>query len=191
MKKYFTIFILFSLFLSCFHKSVENDEADDIVKAIIYHGKDGAYLVTVESIFQASSKSSENGISYTTGYTDLRITSYDMTTGKQSARVASGDQTEENNTMLGWNEGNIWFYSMEDGLHSRDPKTLDIKITQDKILGKNPMLGKAMAECEWYKITQYFAFEYATEKLIITDNQGFHYSLDPVSFNTEKLKNDY
>jgi len=59
MKK--TLFIVLGVFLltSCFHKSVMKDEADDIIKSQIYNFKDGKYLVTLESIFQATSKSRE------------------------------------------------------------------------------------------------------------------------------------
>jgi hypothetical protein len=191
MKKYFFVLSILFLFCSCFHKSVEKDEADNIISSIIYHGKEGSYLVTVESIFQANSKSSNNGISTTTGYVDLRITSYDLASGKQTGRVATGGQIDENIILLGWSEGNIWFYSLKDGLHSRNPKTMEIKTTQDKIFENNKALESSLATGEWYKLSDYFSFDYTTGKLIITDKQGYRYSLDPVSFKTEKISDNY
>lgn len=191
MKKYLLPILILLFFFSCFHKSVEKDDADNIISSIIYHGKEGSYLVTVESIFQANSKSSNNGISTTTGYVDLRISSYNLTTGSLTGRVATGDQIDDNIVLLGCSEGNIWFYSIKDGLHSRDPKTMEIKNTQDKIFENNKTIGSSLAATEWYKLTDYFSYDYISGMIIITDKQGYRYCLDPVSFKTEKISDNY
>ncbi|MFH0894785.1 MAG: hypothetical protein V2A54_10145 [Bacteroidota bacterium] len=179
---------LFSIFVfaGCFHKSVQDGEADNIVKAKIYQFKDGYYLVTLESIFQATSKKSGGGVNVTTGYNDMRITVYDMNTGKIVSRLGTGTMIDHAIEFLGCSEGNIWFYSLDDGLHSREPKTLEIKITQDKFFEKKPDMKDNLAKCEWYQFNQFFQFNDLTKKLFLSDNQGYRYTVDPNTLVFEK-----
>lgn len=193
MKKIF-FFLCIPLFISsCFHKSVETGEADNIMKVLIYQGKEGAFMITTETIFQASSKSSGGGVTKISGHNDLRISSYDINTGKLSARDALGGQMDNSLVILGCSEGNVWCYSFDSdlGFHSRDPKTLEVKVTQEKFFEKNPKLKDALAKCEWYSIDQFFAFNVLTKKILVTDNQGYRYAVDPVALVAEKLPEGY
>jgi hypothetical protein len=186
------IFSISLLFLaSCMHKSVMEGEADDIVTTKIYDFKDGKYLVTLESIFQATSKKSGGGFTSISGYNDLRLTTYDLKTGKRLIRKKMGKEQKHPIVMLGFTEGNLWFYSEDDGLHSRDPKTLEIKTTQDKIVEKNSYLKDNFATCEWYQLGQFYSFSILTNKLIVSDKQGFRYAIDPTSLVAEKLPDDF
>ncbi len=191
MKKIIIIFPLFFLLTSCFHKSVLKDEADDVLRAQIYDFRDGTCLVTVENIFQATSKKSGRGISITTDHNDLRLATYDIKTGNRIARKSTGTQTKHPIILLGCTEGNIWFYSLDDGLHSRDHQTLEIKVSQDKIIAANPTLKDNLAKCEWHQLNKYFSFSYIDNKMLASDKQGFRYALDPQTLKAEKSPDNF
>lgn len=58
------------LFSGCFHKDIDTGRADDIVGNLIYSGKEGDFIISKEEIFQANSKSTENGVTHISGYTE-------------------------------------------------------------------------------------------------------------------------
>ena len=189
MKKIGILALSLFLFAGCFHKSVKTGEADNIEKVIIYEGKEGKFMITVEDVFQATSKKSGGGITHISGYSDQRITSYDLNTGKISAREGTGEQIKKNIVLLGYSEGNIWFYSKAEdlGLHSRDPKTLAIKITQEKFFEVNATLKGNMAQSEWYQIKKFYSFDPINNILFVTDNQGIYYKVNTTTLKAEKL----
>src|ERR1700720_727634 len=136
--KLFPVAALLSLVLltSCMHKDVMTDRADDISSSIIYQGKEGNYIINKEVIFQASSKSSGRGFTKISGHNDYRISSYDLATGKLVARVnMKGGMDKGEFIILGVTEGKLWVYSIDPdlGLHYRNPKTLEVIGTQQKI----------------------------------------------------------
>jgi len=180
------------LFLSaCMHKSVMEGVTDDVVKSYIYNFKDDSYLITIEKVFQATSKKSNGGFTSISGYNDLRITTYDLFSGKRICRKKIGREQKNAIVILGITEDNIWFYSKKEGLHSRDPKTLEIKITQDKITDMNPDLKDNFADCEWYQLKQFFSFSHTENKLIVSDKQGFRYLINPSDLKAEKLSDNF
>jgi hypothetical protein len=189
MKKIGLLLIVLFLFGGCFHKSVKTGEADDIEKVIVYTGKEGSLLITVEDVFQASSKKSGGGITHISGHNDQRITSYDLSTGKILAREGTGEQIKNNIVLLGFSEGNIWFYSKDEdlGLHSRDPKTLAVKITQEKFFEANPTLKGNLGQSEWYQITDFYSFDPINKRVFLADNQGVYYAVNTTTLKAEKL----
>ncbi len=191
MKKYLLVFIGVIFLCSCYHKSIQNGEADDVIKADIYNFKDGKYLITQEVLFQVTSKRTGGGFSTTSGYNELRITTYDLNSGVKVARKGTGKEIKHPIKMLGFTEGNIWFYSKDDGFHSRDPKTLEIKISHDKFLAINPYFKDNFAKCEWYQINQFFSFSILSNKILISDNQGYRYLVDPTTLNAEKQPENF
>lgn len=173
----------------CYHKDIETDRADDIVANLIYSGPEGNLILSKEEIFQANSKSSGGGVTHISGYTEYRLTSYDVATGEQTGRVALGEMIEEANALLGISQGKVWMFSIDPelGLHYRDPKTLEIKATWPD-LSKKPSLGTFKpARPDWPLIHQYFAFDYERNKVMLTDEAGFRYLLDPETFAFEKI----
>jgi hypothetical protein len=174
----------------CYHKDVDTDRADDIVANLIYTGPEGTLVLSKEEIFQANSKSSGGGVTHISGYTEYRLTSYDLQTGEQVGRVALGEMMEEANALLGVTPGKVWMFSIDPelGLHYRDPKTLEVKAQWDE-LSKKPGLGNFKpAHPEWPQIDQYFAYNQERNKLMLTDEAGFHYLLDPETFALEKTE---
>jgi hypothetical protein len=181
--------LLSVLSVGCFHKDVETDRADDIAGNLIYSGPEGNFVLSKEEIFQANSKSSEGGVTHISGYTEYRLSSYDIATGNQVGRVAIGEMIEEANALIGITPGKVWMFSIDPelGLHYRDPKTLEPKATW-KELSQKPGLGSYKpARPDWPLIYQYFALDYARQKLMITDEAGFRYLLDPETLALEKI----
>jgi hypothetical protein len=185
------LFLVVTLFSTgCFHKDVETDSADDIVANLIYTGPEGTLILSKEEIFQANSKESGGGVTHISGYTEYRLTSYDLRTGEQVGRVALGEMTEEANALLGVSPGKVWMFSIDPalGLHYRDPKTLEVKMQWDE-LSKKPGLGSFKpAHPEWPQIDQYFTYHLERNKVMLTDEAGFHYFLDPETFALEKTE---
>lgn len=176
---------------SCFHKSVMNDGADDIESARIYNFSDGQYLVCLEAVFQATSKKSGQGITQISGYNDMRISVYDLNTGNLVVRKATGTQIDHAIAFLGCTEGNLWFYTMDDGLHSLNPKTLEPVVTQEMIFEKNPSLKDNLATCEWYQYSQFFQYSELKGVVLLSDNQGFRYEMNPKTLEAVKMPGDY
>src|SRR5882757_1655684 len=104
-----TMLLLTAVFLlsSCFHKSTKTGTADDIEQSFVCHTPKGDYLVTHESIFQATSKSSGPKGNFTSGYTDYRYTVRDIQTGAQVTRLVTGDR-DDDFLPLGFDGGQLW-----------------------------------------------------------------------------------
>jgi hypothetical protein len=181
--------IMLCLFLtsSCFHKDVMTDRADDIDSPILYHGKEGDFLICRETIFQATSKSSRNGVTSISGHNDYRISSYDLSTGKLSARikVTGGDDAT---VLLGKTDGKIWLYSLDKdlGLHCRNPKTLEVTVSQQQLCTNTQLSTITFAKPKWYDLPHYFSFNYIANKLMVTDMQGYVYYVNPANDSVQK-----
>jgi hypothetical protein len=177
----------------CFHKDVMTDTADDIVNNLLYQGPEGNLIISKESIFQASSKSNEGGVTTISGTTDLRLSCYRIATGELAARVALGDMIEEANNLLGYSPGKIWMYSIdpEIGLHYRDPLTLEVGETWPQIAQKPGLNTLQLAKPAWTLIDQFFAFDWMRGQVLLTDETGFKYALDPSTFRLQKIEIDF
>lgn len=182
------------LFLaSCFHKDVMNDVADDVKSAFVYTGKEGNYIITLEEIFQATSKESGGGFTSISGYAEYRLTSYNAANGNIAARVDLGEGRDENETLiLGITDGKLWLYSYwtDLGLHYRDPVTLEVKETQAQLMQKPSLKGIALSKPEWSRIGSFYGFDPVSKRIMISDQQGYKYFLDPSTFAIEKTEAD-
>jgi len=184
------LFLVISGF-SCMYKSVMEGEADDIKKARIYNYQDNNYLVTIEYVYQVMSKESGRGYTMITGHNDPRISVYDLDSGILIARKKTGRIDRYPFEFLGCTEGNLWFYSFENGIHTLNPANLEIKLTQDQILKNNPELGERLATCEPYQLPQYFQFNEITRHVVLTDQQGYRYFLDTEILAAKKIDEEY
>jgi hypothetical protein len=178
------------LFSSCFHKNVMKDHADDVITVLEYRQDNKDYIITTESIFQANSKSSGGGITTISGYNDIRLSVYELETGKLVIREKIGKILEGKNTvLLGCTPGNLWLYSEKEdlGLYSIDPLTLKIKRTQDQLLNAYPDLKGNLAAPEYYTVLNFYSFDPIEQKPVITDTRGYRYAIDPVSLKASKI----
>lgn len=191
MKNLLTILTIALLLHACMYKPVMTGEADDIHKARIYNYEGKDYLVMLESVFQATSKSGGRGITTITGFDELRISVYNLHDGNLVARKKQGRLNKTPVEFLGCTKGNIWCYSTNNGIHALNPETLEIKITQETIFEKNPELKDNLATCEWYQIGQYFQFNEISRQIVLTDNRGYRYFLDPDSLTASKITWEY
>jgi hypothetical protein len=177
----------------CFHKDVMTDTADDVVSNLLYQGPEGNLIISKEEIFQANSKSSGGGVTHISGYAEYRLSSYRVATGELAGRVELGEGIEEANALLGYSEGKIWMFSIDPelGLHYRDPQTLEVKEAWGELSQKPGLNAFKPARPEWPLIDQYFVYDWERDRVLLTDEAGFKYALDPNTFKFEKLEVDF
>ncbi|MEZ4690697.1 MAG: PA2928 family protein [Ignavibacteria bacterium] len=166
------------------------DNADDIIEFIIAESDGEDFLISKEVIFQATSKSDNNGIRQITGFTEYRLSSYDINTGQLIKRIEFGDRKTGECKFIGYTKGLLWYKSVDPalGFHARDPKTLAVIISQDKITEINPFLKGNLSQPEWNSIVKYYGFNSLENKPVVSDNSGFLYLIDPVSLKAEKTE---
>jgi hypothetical protein len=194
MKKVYSVLVVLVSFSLCcsgcffFKKDVMKDTADNVEEAIIMKVNDENYLVTKEEIFQATSKSSKQGFRQTSGYREYRLTSYDLKTGNIINRVNLEESDDNYHYFIGPTEGLLWYVSMDNktGLHARDPKTLEIKISQEDILKANPDLRNNLPTTKWYELRKYYGYDISKKLPMISDNSGYIYYINPQSLKAEK-----
>jgi len=191
VKSVLILLILSSFYLSgCFFfkKDVMKDTADNVEEAIIMKVNDESYLVTKEEIFQATSKSDKGGFRQTSGYREYRLTSYDLNTGNIVKRINLGESDDNYHYLLGPSEGLLWYMSIDKkiGLHARDPKTLEIKVSQNDIVNVNPDLKDNLPTPIWYELRKYYGYDIDKKLPMISDNSGYIYYLNPSTLKAEK-----
>jgi hypothetical protein len=177
-------------FVSCFHKDVMNDRADDVATTFIYSGTDGKCIITKEQVFQAQSKESGGGVTHISGYADYRLTSYDPSTGNVTGRVDLGEGIENAFVVVGTTPGKIWIYSIDPelGLHCRNPKTLEVISDEKTLTATAPLKGFAFARPAWNLLNQSYGWNAENGKLMLSDMQGYHYYFDPAKNTLEKTE---
>ncbi len=164
------------------------DRADDIKEVIVSKSNDGVYLVTKEEVFQAVSKSDQGGFRRISGYTENRMSSYDINTGKLMKRVELGVREENECAFLGETNGKLWYKSVDEklGFHARGPKNLAVIISQEDIVKANPFLSGNLSNPEWNSIQKYYGFDVLKMQPMVSDNAGYVYYIDPVSSKAER-----
>lgn len=176
---------------SCFKKDVMKDEADNVLSAYVENIQGKPYLILFETVFQATSKSSGGGVSYTSGYNDARVSVYNIAGGSLVARKPLGEQYQDETTLLlGFSDNKLWFCSKDKKkrLFALNALTLEPVISQEEIFAKNPGLSEKLANPEWYQLKQYFGFDQINNLLILTDIEGYRYLLNPKTLKAEKLE---
>ncbi len=169
-------------------KNVMKDKADNISEFLIAESDGEYFLISKEEIFQATSKSDNNGIRQITGFTEYRLSAYDLNSAQLIKRIEFGDRKTGECKLLGYTKGLLWYKSVDPvlGFHARDPKTLDVIITQDIITEVNPFLKGNLSQPEWNSIRNYYGFNSQKNMPVVSDNSGFLFTIDPVSLKAEK-----
>ncbi|MGL4596314.1 MAG: hypothetical protein ACRCYO_02225, partial [Bacteroidia bacterium] len=177
---FFLTLLLF--FSSCFHKDVLNDRADNVAQSLIYTGAEGTFIITREEVFQATNKRSSGGFTSVSGYAEYRLSTYNAETGKLVARIELGEGLEKTTHVLGTTAGKIWLYNnTEQGLHCRNPQTLELIDDQNKLTSEAPLKGFQFAKPSWTQINDFFVVNLKEKKLMLSDMQGYTYYFDPAA----------
>ena len=187
-KSFYIIFA--ALICSCnpMKKDLMKDRADDVKEVIVSKNNDGVFLVIKEEVFQAVSKSDQGGFRRISGYTEDRISSYDINTGTLVKRVVLGEREENQCLFLGEINGKLWYKSVNKklGVHARDPKTLDVIVSQEDIISANPFFAGNLSQPEWNTVQRFYGFDVLKIAPMVSDNSGYVYYIDPVSLKAEK-----
>ena len=175
------LFLLAGSFLltACFHKSDTTGTADDIKHSFICHTPNGDYLVTHDEVFHATSKSSGPKGTFISGYTDYRYTVRDLQTGVQITRLVTGDR-DEDFVPICYDDKQLWCYSVQKklGLHTRDPKSMEVLITREQVEKVNPSLAGNMNTPKIYSVPQFYSYDPVSNGIILADLQGNFHRLD-------------
>jgi hypothetical protein len=171
-------------------KNVMSDNSDDVAEAVISVTGEGSFLTVKEEIFQAVSKSDDRGFRRISGYAEYRISSYDINTGKLLKRIELGDRKENECMFLCETPGKLWYKSVDPelGFHARNPKTLEVIVTQNSITDANPFLKNNLSLPDWNNISRYYGLDISNNKPVVSDNSGYLYSIDPESLKAEKYE---
>lgn len=194
MKNTFRILLgllLLSGLPSCFHKDVMEDHADDVKQVVVCRTNGKDYIVTLESVFQATSKSSGGGVTHISGYNEYRITTYNPETGNVVARVELGEGMEENECyIIGFFGDKLWMYGMREdfGLHSRDITTLLVNKNQEQLKSEGELKNIQLARPTWSQIDDFYGWVPGTNDIIVTDQQGFHYRYNTASHKATRTE---
>ena len=167
---------------SCFHKSDKTCQADDIINSFSCHTSNGDFLITHESIFHATSKSSGSKGTFISGYTDYRYTVRDLHTGLQQTRLVTGER-EEDLLPIGYDGTQLWCYSADKqtGLHSRNPESMELMVSQQQVENVNPSLAGNINAPSFIEAGKFFRYDPVNKNIMLTDLKGNLFTLNPVT----------
>jgi hypothetical protein len=170
----------------CFHKDNKTGSTDNVEDLYIYTGSEGSFIILKETVFHVTSKKRGGGMNVTTGSSTVRLSNYDLATGKLVSRVVIGDLHTKSLQFLGMTANKLWFFSMEKdkGLHSRDPKSLEVLETQEQLAARTAALKQSVREIKFYEVPKYYGFDHDSRRIIYTDISGNKFLFDPVSGQT-------
>ncbi len=169
------------------------DRADDIMCTLLYTDKSGTVIINREEIFQATSKSTGGGMTRISGYSEYRLSAYDLATGKLLARVELGEgQKDGECRIIGLVNDKLWMFSMnpELGFHYRNPRTLETEKTQAAITAAAPFNNFKFAVPDWPQIGQFYGMSADQKYIIVTDLSGFRFKYDPITQTITKTTDD-
>ena len=68
--------------------------------------------------------------------------------------------------------------------------SLEIAISNEEIINKNPELKDKLSVPKWNKIHDYYGFDIMENKVLFADNQGYVYAIDSENIKAEKITKD-
>jgi hypothetical protein len=179
--------ILIQLFV---YTGVYATQVDNITKLIFFKNNGIPYAIFQESLFHPTSQTYSKGNTIASGFTESRISVYNLNTGKLSAQKEMGRiDSAEASIVLGLTPSNLWIYSLKykSGLQSLNPLTLERNISQATIYSKlKDNIGRFI-EPDWQQIKKDYGFSCIQQKLIVTNDKNEHFYIDVEQFTSEKI----
>lgn len=179
--------VLFILILSI---NTQAAKVDNITKLIFFKKDNIPYAIFQESLFHPTEQSYSKGNLVSRGYSESRISVYNIATGKIIAQKELGrTDSAEACLMLGYTTDNLWIYSLKykSGLQSLDPLTLNRKISQATIYSKLTQDIGRFKEPDWQHIGNYYAVSSIQHKLIVTNQNNEKFYIDIENYIPEKI----
>ncbi|HEU4552229.1 MAG TPA: PA2928 family protein [Chitinophaga sp.] len=183
----FPVILLF-LTSGCFFKSDKTGAADGIICEYLYTDSAGQVLIAHEKVFHATSKSTGNGFTRISGFTNTRLSAYDVKDGHLLVRIVFGGESDDACMLLGLTGNQLWCIRKNGqvAIQTIDPRTLQVKATADQLLRQASFLEEHLANPEWYQLPQFFGYDVG-RGVILSDDQGFRYALNPATLQVTKL----
>ncbi len=188
MKYAIPILLLFAC-SGCFFKSDENGTADDIIREFLYTDSAGQVLIAHEKVFHATSKESGGGMTHVSGYSRTRVSAYDVHDGHLLARKVLGDEQDEASSLLTTSGNKLWYVTRKHKqftLATMNPRTLEDIPLPATLLQQAPFLNGRLYQTDWFQLKLYFLYD-ATRGIVLNDDQGFRYTLNPTTLKVEKF----
>lgn len=166
---------------------------DNITRLVFFTIDEVPYAAFQETIYKPTTQSYSKGSMASSGFSESRISVYNLTNGRLSAQKYMGRiDSAESFLLLGYSPGNLWIYSnqFKSGLQSLHPLTLERNLSQANIYAKLSQPIGCFAEPDWQRIADYYAYSPVQHKLIVTNNDGERFYIDPENFCPEKIADD-
>jgi len=180
-----TLFLFIALSMN-----INAARVDNIAKVVFFKSNDLPFAAFQEILFHPTTQSYAKGNLVTSGYSESRISIYNLTNGKLIAQKNMGriDSTEAF-ILLGYTPDNLWIYSLKykSGLQSLDPITLERKISQATIYSKLTHTIGSFIMPQWHELKTSYGFSCIQQKLIVTNQQNEQFYIDAETFAPEKI----
>ncbi|MBC8048128.1 MAG: PQQ-binding-like beta-propeller repeat protein, partial [Fimbriimonadaceae bacterium] len=167
-------------------RSGKNSDATSLYQLYPYQ-KDGKnYLISVEGVFKTRIYERQGGMTTRSGSTDIRVSIHDLESGDLINKTVTGDYHEAMTKILGSTENAIWFYDMENGLHTKTFPALDVDINEEKIIAANNSLTEGLAKTDTYlnNIDELYGINETANAIMVTTISGNTVWLDATTLQT-------
>ncbi len=163
---------------------------DNITQQVFFTIDQVPYAAFQETLYKPTTQTYSKGSMASTGFNESRISVYNLTNGRLVVQKHMGriDSTEAF-LLLGYSPGHLWIYStaFKSGLQSLHPLTLEKNLSQANIYARLSQPIGRFAEPDWQQLTNYYAYSQVQQKLIVTNQDGEHFYIDPDNFCPEKI----
>jgi hypothetical protein len=163
---------------------------DNITQQVFFTIDQVPYAAFQETLYKPTTQTYSKGSMASTGFNESRISVYNLTNGRIVAQKNMGriDSTEAF-LLLGYSPGHLWIYStsFKSGLQSLHPITLEKNLSQANIYARLSQPIGRFAEPGWQKLADYYAYSQVQQKLIVTNQDGERFYIDPDNFCPEKI----
>lgn len=182
-------YLLIFLFLFCANISNKSfgstKAATEVVKGVLYSNNNQNFLILHELVYHATNKSYVKGNYSGVGYNNMRLSIYDLATGKLVNQKDMGTLDKDNAfVLLGCVDDNILLYSTykNHGMYA-----LNMHDLEEKVLFTNFMInrdfGSKMYKTDWRSLYQYFGYNQFTNEVIFTDSLKNKYASNLNKYN--------
>ncbi|MGD9995133.1 MAG: hypothetical protein AB7S69_17675 [Salinivirgaceae bacterium] len=163
---------------------------DNITQLVFFTVDEVPYAAFQETLYKPTTQTYSKGSMASTGFNESRLSVYNLSNGRLIAQKHMGRiDSAEAFLLLGYSPGHLWIYSthFKSGLQSLHPLTLEKNLSQANIYARLSQAIGRFAEPDWHELADYYAYSRVQQKLIVTNQDGERFYIDPDNFCPEKI----
>lgn len=163
---------------------------DNITQLVFFTVDEVPYAAFQETLYKPTTQSYSKGNMASSGFSESRISVYNLSNGRLIAQKHMGRiDSAEAFLLLGYSPDHLWIYSthFKSGLQSLHPLTLEKNLSQANIYARLSQPIGRFAEPGWQQLADYYAYSHVQQKLIVTNQDGERFYIDPDNFCPEKI----